>query len=219
MTMSYFFRDYLYIPLGGSRCSRFRQLYILLLTMILVGLWHGAGWTFIVWGFLHGLYLCIHRVYKWMIGDYHRHLSSRIFYKVLAHGVTFAAVVVAWVFFRAESMSVALGVLEPMAGGNGIMLPQNIFGEILGTQGWIHVAAEGQKWFGGPYIAFPAIVCAYVSCLLLPSSMSFFKLASSEGPLKIRFRPDRKTAVFIVLIAVFSLLSMQKISEFLYFQF
>lgn len=219
MTMSYFFRDYLYIPLGGSRCSRSRQLYILLLTMALVGLWHGAGWTFIVWGLLHGFYLCIHRVYKWMLGPYHQGLDRHFFYKGGAHGLTFLAVVVAWVFFRAESIPVALNVLEAMTGGQGITLPRNIFGDLLGTQGWVHTAAEGQKWFSGAYMAFPAIICAYLACILLPSSMAFFRIASSEGPFRICFRPDYKMAAFIGLMAVMSLLSMQRISEFLYFQF
>ena len=64
MTLSQFLRDYLYIPLGGNRHGRVRRYVNLMITMLLGGLWHGAGWTFVVWGGLHGVYLCINHAWN-----------------------------------------------------------------------------------------------------------------------------------------------------------
>lgn len=115
MTLSQFLRDYLYISLGGNRLGETRRLTNLMLTMLLGGLWHGANWTFIVWGGLHGLYLCINHIYqkiptKFRLG---RLLPSVLHYPV---GVisTFLLVVVAWVIFRADSLKAAKVIILGM---------------------------------------------------------------------------------------------------------
>lgn len=107
MTLSRFLRDYLYIPFGGNRYGLPRQLLALFLTMALGGLWHGAGWTFVLWGVAHGVALGI--------GVLWRAAGGRM--PVWAGWVlTFAFVVVTWVLFRAQSMDGALAVLRAMAG-------------------------------------------------------------------------------------------------------
>jgi D-alanyl-lipoteichoic acid acyltransferase DltB (MBOAT superfamily) len=110
MTLSQFLRDYLYIPLGGNRRGPVLRYVNLMITMLLGGLWHGAAWTFVAWGALHGAYLCINHAWN-RFGP--RSVSP------VAHvaGVvlTFLCVVVAWVFFRADSLSSALYVLSRMA--------------------------------------------------------------------------------------------------------
>jgi len=110
ITLSRFLKDYLYIPLGGNRLGKKRKYVNLMITMLLGGLWHGAGWTYVIWGGLHGLYLCVNhgfRAFKikihWLIG--------RI--------ITFTGVVIAWVFFRAKDMESAFNVLYGCAGLNG----------------------------------------------------------------------------------------------------
>jgi hypothetical protein len=119
MSLSRFLRDYLYIPLGGNRHGEARRLLNLMLTMLLGGLWHGAAWTFVAWGGLHGLYLIVHRLW--------RRLGWRM-PAPLAHGLTLLAVVVAWVPFRADGVQATLGMLRGMAGLNGFALPQMIIG-------------------------------------------------------------------------------------------
>ncbi|MCK9201424.1 MAG: MBOAT family protein [Gallionella sp.] len=116
MTLSAFLRDYLYIPLGGSRNGKLRRYVNLLATMLLGGLWHGAGWTFVLWGALHGVYLTLNHLWRETI-------SGRFLNWVpawlgnLAGGVlTFVAVVAAWVVFRAENMAQALVILKAMFG-------------------------------------------------------------------------------------------------------
>ena len=118
MTLSRFLRDYLYIPLGGSRQGPTRRQVNLMLTMLLGGLWHGAAWTFVVWGGLHGAYLQVNHAWRHVVGKSPRlqALLARhaLAWKLFAWALTFAAVVVAWVFFRAESFTAAANMLAGM---------------------------------------------------------------------------------------------------------
>jgi alginate O-acetyltransferase complex protein AlgI len=113
MTLSQFLRDYLYIPLGGNRRGPTLRYVNLMITMALGGLWHGAAWTFVIWGVLHGLYLCLN--HAWI--NYGPAIGPRVapLANLAAFALTFLAVVVAWVFFRADSLSTALYVLSKMA--------------------------------------------------------------------------------------------------------
>lgn len=108
ITLSSWFRDYVYIPLGGNRVSNRRTYVNLVIVFLLCGLWHGAAWTFIVWGMLHGLLLVVER------GAFGRILSNLP--PVLTHLYVLAAVMVTWVFFRSTSLQGALHYLQAMAG-------------------------------------------------------------------------------------------------------
>jgi D-alanyl-lipoteichoic acid acyltransferase DltB (MBOAT superfamily) len=113
MTLSQFLRDYLYIPLGGNRRGPVLRYVNLMITMALGGLWHGAAWTFVIWGVLHGLYLCINHAWNNFgpaVGPRHARAAN-----VAGFVLTFLAVVVAWVFFRADSMASAMAILSKMA--------------------------------------------------------------------------------------------------------
>ncbi|RON52937.1 hypothetical protein BK666_02235 [Pseudomonas frederiksbergensis] len=117
MTLSQFLRDYLYIPLGGNRNGETRRMINLMLTMILGGLWHGANWTFVMWGALHGFYLCINHLFQKLTEKLN--LKGRLPEFITAPAsvlLTFLVVVIAWVFFRADSMPAAQVVLGGMAG-------------------------------------------------------------------------------------------------------
>lgn len=106
ITLSNFLRDYLYIPLGGNRKGHARTYVNLVVTMVLGGLWHGAGWTFVIWGLLHGLGQAAERLYKEYRGP-----DARPMFAPLAWLLTFGFVTFAWVFFRADSVSGAFAVL------------------------------------------------------------------------------------------------------------
>src|SRR5262249_28673385 len=112
MTLSQFLRDYLYIPLGGNRHGPVLRYVNLMITMLLGGLWHGAAWTFVVWGALHGLYLCINHAWNHFAPAAPQRLAPLAAFASTA--LTFLAVVVAWVFFRADSLSTAIGILSAM---------------------------------------------------------------------------------------------------------
>lgn len=105
ITLSRFLRDYIYIPLGGNKKGSFRTCSNLMVTFLLGGLWHGAGWTFIFWGFLHGAALIIHRVWN---------QAGLRMNKLLAWFITFNFVNIAWVYFRAENWQQASNIISAM---------------------------------------------------------------------------------------------------------
>jgi len=115
ITLTRFLREYLYYPLGGNRRGPERQAINILITMLLSGLWHGAGWNFILWGGLHGTYLLI--AHEWRRFRTERGWEwSHWSYRGICIGVTFVAVLFAWVFFRAPNLTVAANVLSAMVG-------------------------------------------------------------------------------------------------------
>ena len=120
MTLSRFLRDYLYIPLGGNRLGGGRRYFNLASTMILGGLWHGAAWTFVIWGALHGVFLVINHSWQGLRKKVFRDTGSGSqLGQVLGWAITFIAVVYAWVFFRASSFDVAWSLTAAMSGLNG----------------------------------------------------------------------------------------------------
>lgn len=115
MSLSAFLRDYLYIALGGNRRGKLRRYGNLMATMLLGGLWHGANWTFVVWGGLHGVYLVInHAIHGALPRPLHRRLAAFPPWRAAAWALTFVAVVIAWVFFRAADLGTALGLFHVM---------------------------------------------------------------------------------------------------------
>lgn len=122
ISLSTFLRDYLYIPLGGSRRGRVRRWFNLLVTMVLGGLWHGANWTFVAWGALHGVYLVLNHAWRAASA---RFGLARGLPVPLGRALTFLSVTVAWVFFRASDVDTAMDLLAGMAGMNGVVLPSS----------------------------------------------------------------------------------------------
>src|SRR3984893_13029294 len=116
MTLSRFLRDYLYIPLGGNRNGPLRRYTNLLVTMLLGGLWHGASWTFVAWGGLHGLYLIVNHAWAAVFPVSHPNRLRAL----AAGGTTFMAVVFAWVLFRAPTFRAAANIIQAMVGGTEI---------------------------------------------------------------------------------------------------
>jgi alginate O-acetyltransferase complex protein AlgI len=125
ISLSSWLRDYLYIPLGGNRRGEIRTYVNLMITMLLGGLWHGASWTFVAWGGLHGAYLAIERGLQAMFGV--EALASSVA-RISAMTGTFLAVTITWVFFRARSFADACHLLRSMAGatsGQNVVLYWN----------------------------------------------------------------------------------------------
>src|SRR6266567_1721102 len=116
ISLSTFLRDYLYIPLGGNQAKPFRAALNLIIVMFLGGLWHGAAWTFVVWGLLHGSYLVIERVIRVFFED--ARWANNFATKFLAGLATYTAVCIAWVFFRASDFTIATRMLRGMFGGH-----------------------------------------------------------------------------------------------------
>ena len=206
ITLSNFLRDYLYIPLGGSRKGETRRYRNLLITMLLGGLWHGAGWTFVVWGGLHGVYLSINH---WW-----RKLGISL-PKFLAWLITFVAVVFSWVLFRAPTFSDAIHLLQAMLGMKGLVLPGEATGKLsvltqFGFQlpGWrsltyIPQTAGKQSW------TLVVLIALIFATTCLPNTQQIMQ----------RFKANWWWAIFIGGLTAYCLLSLNQVSEFLYFQF
>lgn len=115
ISLSTWFRDYLYIPLGGSRCSVGRKHINLMITFLASGLWHGANWTYIIWGGIHGLYQILGEILRPAKNKIYPHIGIRvdsISYKVGQVIVTFLLTDFAWIFFRAENIGMAIGYIS-----------------------------------------------------------------------------------------------------------
>ena len=115
MSLSRWIRDYLFIPLGGSKQGHMRTIFNLVLVMAIAGAWHGAGWTYIVWGFFHGTMLAVYQIYKGLrpklLGRYDDQVTANPVYRVLSIALTFSTVAVACIIFRAADLKDAWIIL------------------------------------------------------------------------------------------------------------
>jgi D-alanyl-lipoteichoic acid acyltransferase DltB (MBOAT superfamily) len=222
MTLSRFLRDYLYIPLGGNRKGPTRRYLNLFATMVLGGLWHGAGWTFVIWGALHGVYLAINHAWQSFRGSVLGHDLERSSWlgRMLALTVTFLAVVVAWVFFRATSFDAALRVLAGMAGANGWVLPLEWQGLAQGA----HLPVADLTAFGGTRQLL-WIGCLSLAAFLLPNSqaimaraLQWFERGVSPVVLEISAWAWLGSATLLVVLLA-AINGSRGVSEFIYFNF
>jgi alginate O-acetyltransferase complex protein AlgI len=200
MTLSRFMRDYVYIPLGGNRVSEPRILFNLLLTFLLIGLWHGAGWTFVVWGLLHGWALILGRLWK------KTHIN---FPRPLSWFLTFNFVNAAWVFFRARTFTDATKVLTGMCGMNGIVLPERLSQTLSGLREWGLEFGLSLRNIEGD-IKTPLMIIVF---LLL----SFLYKNSDEWVAGVR--PNFLNLVIFCTVILSSILYLSPYSEYLYFRF
>src|SRR3981081_46574 len=196
MTLSQFLRDYLYIPLGGNRRGRTLRYANLMITMVLGGLWHGAAWTFVAWGALHGAYLCINHAWN----NYGPAVAPRFarLANIAAFILTFLSVVVAWVFFRADSMSSAIYVLSKMADPTQIA-------------------------FGRGEMAYTVFIIVYAAIAwFAPNTQTIMGYDHKNRTVGQGLCAWQKRSVFLYAAAAvlaFGILGIQQHSEFIYFRF
>jgi len=217
MTLSRFLRDYLYVPLGGNRKGPVRRYTNLLATMVIGGLWHGAAWTFVAWGALHGIFLVINHGWR-LLAQRLGIPEDAAWRSVIGGPLTFVAVLIAWVFFRAETFDQAARLLKSMFFANGIAPPGSIgravsflpTPKLLVLQPWMQCAS--------------LLFVLGLICWLLPNTQQFMTRHTAaiedsayKGPLQ--WRANLSNAVLIVVLAVTSFTLMTNHSPFLYFQF
>lgn len=235
MTLSRFMRDYLYIPLGGNRLGRVRQFVNLMIIMFLGGLWHGADWTFVLWGILHGFYLVVNHAwhaFRRVMG--HDMQNSSAFGRGLSGLLTFIAVVISWVFFRSESFAGAAHILNAMAGANGISLPVSLETHLGASASWLKdfgIVFNGlfynglTSWTQG----VAAIVTLLSIALFLPNTQQFMRdyrppvqilpAGQETRNTRLKWQPSAGYALLMAFILYLSINSLTKASEFLYFNF
>ncbi len=115
ISLSQWLRDYLYISLGGNRAGQWRTYLNILITMLLGGFWHGASWNFIIWGLLHGIYLIVERLASWIWGE--ARWAGWLIVRLGVQLLTFYLVCISWVFFRAQNLPAAAGLIKSMTVG------------------------------------------------------------------------------------------------------
>ncbi len=227
MTLSRFLRDYLYFPLGGNRQGPIRRHVNLLLTMILGGLWHGAGWTFVIWGALHGLYLIINHLWRsicpWSFNNGWSNAVSRL--------LTLIAVMIAWVFFRAETFDGALTIISAM--GNFPSTFHGLLGPVESLLAFIGIRFESSYLSLEHYKSLGWFIFWLVVIWFWPNTQQLMSrynpvlqehVISDQKPLlswvqNIKWQLSVFWAITISMVAAVTLLSLNQMSEFLYFQF
>jgi D-alanyl-lipoteichoic acid acyltransferase DltB (MBOAT superfamily) len=203
VTLGRFLRDYLYFPLGGNRVAPARQFVNLFLVMLLGGLWHGAAWTFVIWGALHGLALASHRLWVRLFGP----PSVRYVWRCIAWAATFLFVVVTWVLFRADSLPAAGRVLGAMVGMSGASPAEPV-------EAWVWVGLGlGLLWVlimptSHDLMRYAMRHRLYVDYLKVP--------ASRWWPV---WRPSPGWVAVSALTFAAAFLGLSRITEFLYYQF
>ena len=203
ITLSRFLRDYLYIPLGGNRLGEERRYINLMITMLLGGLWHGAGWTYVVWGGMHGVFLVIN--HGW------RKLNISL-PKVLGWAITFLSIIISWVIFRAHTLNDGIEISQAMLGMKGVTL-LNEFQQFLS---WLTIlGVKFESWQEFDYLplnhkqSLLTLILLLLGAVFLPNTQQIMQ----------NFKPTLWRIALISGTAVFSLLSLNQVSEFLYFQF
>ncbi len=203
MTLSKFVRDYLYIPLGGSHCGWLRNHTNLLVVMVIMGLWHGAGWAFVVWGAVHGSYLVLNHAWATLSrGTPLERFRQSALWRKVSLMITFIAVASAWVIFRADSLHDASLLLQLMyglePGGNGSVLPD----------------LDWRMW--------AVLLALLLAVWLLPNSQEIVgvnELGESGNTPAWQWIFNKRGAVLAAAMMFAALILMQRPSPFLYFQF
>jgi alginate O-acetyltransferase complex protein AlgI len=154
MTLSRFLRDYLYIPLGGNRNGPTHRYINLMIVMTLGGLWHGAGWTFVLWGMLHGAYLAINHLFRAIFGytpDCRPGLAG-MFQRLAGRSITLLALAFSWTLFRADSLDSAVSIYSGLFTLNGLVLPTHyeaVLGPLADSAVSLGVVFGSTPTFGG----------------------------------------------------------------------
>jgi len=225
MTLSRFLRDYLYITLGGNRKGAPRRYFNLLVTMLLGGLWHGAGWGFVIWGALHGFYLIVNHGWRTLNKAFGLLNDRRPTIRFLSRLLTFFAVVVGWVFFRAPDLPSALLMMDSLMGQGGVVWPVQkssqlgALASVFTSWGMTFDYLENFKGLGSiSTILILLLFVWYVPNVL--QIMSRYPLALN-GPTsgRIKWQPNWRWGAWVGLLGTISILKLSEVSEFLYFQF
>jgi alginate O-acetyltransferase complex protein AlgI len=212
MTLAQFLKDYLYIPLGGNRQGKLLRYRNLMITMLLGGLWHGASWTFVVWGGLHGLYL--------IVNHFWHGLRARlgipggepgIFGKTVGICFTFILVVLAWVIFRAETIGGASAIFAGMVGINGFFLPEQIVSILPGASKFISIVGKMTLLGNGTIMGVVEQVCLLV--------LSFVICWGGKSTQTMSQRMRLLVIVLSFAFVVQAIFFGRAPSPFLYFQF
>ena len=223
ITLSRFLREYLYVPLGGNRKGPVRRYVNLMITMLLGGLWHGAGWTFVIWGTLHGVYLCLNHLWRGIKATLGWRQEGGYFARLGAGALTFMVVALAWVLFRADSLASAGNIFHGLVGGNGVLVSEKT-GAWLAQHGalpaWIAVAPDKHVGALTTIDIFSWIAVALALVWLAPNTQ---QLMGEDGAHWYRWKPTFIWTSFATIASIVPLYYMlylpNRIVRFIYYNF
>ena len=199
MTLGRFLKDYLYIPLGGNRVGKLLNLRNLFIVAFLSGIWHGAGWGFVIWGVLHGSAMCIHRIYTYVKPNWK--FFEGIPYKILAWFITFNFLNFAWIFFRAENLREAFSIIQSMFGITWVELPYKFYSRLKNT--FVQLDGNNETLF--------MIILAFIVCLGFKNGLERMR----------GLEPNWFNVFVVIALLYFALSKLIAIPyvEFIYFNF
>ncbi len=207
ITLNRFFTKYIYIPLGGNRKGRARMYGNLLIVFLVSGIWHGAGWNFILWGMLHGVLYVLTRMWMNRRGDFHGRKVPR----VISVPLTFCYTAFAWVYFRAENAAQGNRLISLLFSGDYVRVNRNLAGYFNLDEFWyILKVLRLDGWEYGHYILMGAITA--FSLLLV-----FF--GKNAAGVADKIKPKPWTAVLFAGAMLWCVLAFSGVSTFLYFNF
>lgn len=192
MTLSSFLKDYIYIPLGGSKHGDFKKLRNVLIVMLVCGIWHGSGYTFLVWGLWHGFFLILN--HAWRIWAPTTFKNDNFLWNSIGWASTFLIVVIGWVFFKSPSLSIASQLLSKMFFGN------------------LNSFAFDKTWV--------TITAAFAFSVLGPNTQEIFEQESEKNSSRwFLWKPNFFWAIILACMLSFAIARIQPMSPFLYWQF
>ena len=206
ISLSAFLRDYLYIPLGGNRGGPARRYLNLFITMLLGGLWHGANWTFMLWGGLHGLYLSINHAFRHLTRNVTPHPALRLPLHIGSVALTFGATSLAWILFRAQDLAAARNVLGGLVGfGNSAVVSFSPLAAVtlalLFVIVWLMPNSMEMMWRHNP---------------ALPSPYANEPVRTAT---RLSWNPTPLNAAAYGLLCIIAVLALSNLKPFIYFQF
>lgn len=209
ITLGRFFTTYVYIPLGGSRVGFIRTCINLMVVFLLSGIWHGAGWTFVIWGLLHGLFVVLHRVFKTFVVKEGEGIKALMPLNIF---LTVTLISLLWVVFRAGSPGQAIYVFKMLrpAKQSFALIPRELY-ESFRVPEFFYLL----KLTGAPAQSLDMVIMTLY--MVIPWGICLF--APSVGDITKNFKPDISKAVFSSLIFIWALVSLSGVSSFLYFNF
>jgi hypothetical protein len=220
ISLSSCLRDYLYISLGGNRNGVWKTYRNLMLTMLIGGLWHGANWTFVAWGGLHGIFLLVNHAWRNLRGQREESAIGRW----IARVTTFLLVVLAWVFFRAESFETADRILDGMRGMHGW-----INGTPPGAAPWFAATLQaiglglGEGWPAAGLLLLGWFAVLFTIVWGLPNTQEFLLGEGRTAHSRLVWRPTLGWAAALGLLSgvafTYNIVAVNHVSEFIYFIF
>lgn len=233
ITLSRFLKYYLYFPLGGNKNGIFRKYINIFLVMVIGGFWHGANWTFVIWGFMHGVGIILCHLWNDFFnkGNIHNKRSKSSVKKWMGCFLTIIFINFTWVFFRSQNLESAMIVIDGMLGLNGIILPKTY---LIYFEPFVNILSNYNIKFEESYLFFGkdqvlTLLIFLLIILLFPNSNEFINYQSSKNQInsnetknllkKINWKPTSFWAILLSLLTILCLIFMSRSGEFLYFQF